>query len=105
MYRLLVNKYNNNKNSSGTDKINSESFIRLMLQNDYSAGVLEQIKSQICSNVTMYAEKYEEEFSRFLPNFVTDIWNLLRSLNKLPKYDLVSDKFMYFYYFNKLQCL
>lgn len=61
----------------------------LLSTNDYSAGVLEQIKSQICSNVTMYAEKYEEEFSRFLPNFVTDIWNLLRSLNKLPKYDLL----------------
>ena len=31
-------------------------------QDDEEAGPLELIKSQICDNVAMYAQKYDEEF-------------------------------------------
>lgn len=37
----------------------------------------------------MYAQKYDEEFAPFLPQFVTDIWNLLTSTGSQTKYDLV----------------
>lgn len=50
---------------------------------------MEQLKSQICDNVALYAQKYDEEFQNYLPQFVTDVWNLLVSTNLQPKYDLV----------------
>lgn len=62
----------------------------LCFQDDEEAGVMEQIKSQVCDNVTLYAQKYDEEFQTYLPNFVTDVWNLLVSTGQEPKYDLVT---------------
>lgn len=48
------------------------------------------MKSQVCDNVALYAQKYDEEFGPFLPNFVTAIWGLLVSTGQEVKYDLVS---------------
>lgn len=53
------------------------------------AGLLEQIRSQICDNVGMYARKYDEEFETYLPIFVTDIWSLLVTTGQGVKYDLL----------------
>ena len=57
---------------------------------DEEVGLMEQLKSQLCDNVGLYAQKYDEEFQPFLPRFVTDIWNLLLSKGQQPKYDAVS---------------
>ena len=51
--------------------------------------MIEQLKSQVCDNVCLYAQKYDEEFQQFLPQFVTAIWNLLTSTGQQPKYDAV----------------
>lgn len=59
-------------------------------QDDEEAGVIEQIRSQICENLIMYATKYDEEFTSYLRSFVDTIWNLLTSLGPQQKYDLVS---------------
>jgi len=61
-----------------------------IIQDDEEAGLLEQVKSQICDNVALYAQKYDEEFSPHLPGFVTAIWHLLTSTGQGVKYDLVS---------------
>lgn len=61
----------------------------LQTDDDEEAGVMEQIRSQVCDNVTLYAQKYDEEFRSYLPNFVTDVWNLLVSTGQQPKYDLL----------------
>lgn len=53
------------------------------------AGVMEQLKSQVCDNVALYAQKYDEEFQNYLPQFVTDVWNLLMETGLEPKYDLL----------------
>ncbi|XP_033645162.1 exportin-2-like isoform X2 [Asterias rubens] len=53
------------------------------------AGTLERLKSQICDNVALYAQKYDEEFGPFLPDFVTAIWNLLITTGSQVKYDLL----------------
>ncbi|CAG9813279.1 unnamed protein product [Phaedon cochleariae] len=53
------------------------------------AGVMEQLKSQVCDNIALYAQKYDEEFQPFLPQFVTDVWNLLVATGLEPKYDLI----------------
>ena len=54
------------------------------------AGLSEQVKSQVCDNVTLYAQKYAEEFSPFLSSFVTAIWRLLVTTGQEVKFDLVS---------------
>ncbi|XP_058804999.1 exportin-2 [Phymastichus coffea] len=64
----------------------------LQTEDDEEAGVIEQLKSQVCDNVCLYAQKYDEEFQQYLPQFVTAIWNLLTSTGQQPKYDsLVSN--------------
>ncbi|KAJ8946441.1 hypothetical protein NQ318_014429, partial [Aromia moschata] len=61
------------------------------LQNTDSeeAGVMEQLKSQVCDNIALYAQKYDEEFQPYLPQFVTDVWSLLVATGLEPKYDLL----------------
>jgi exportin-2 (importin alpha re-exporter) len=51
---------------------------------------MEQLKAQVSNNITLYAEKYDEEFQPYLPLFVTSVWNLLVTTNQDPKYDMVS---------------
>lgn len=52
-------------------------------------GVLQMLKSQICDNVALYAQKYDEEFQKYLPQFVEDVWSLLSKTGLQPKYDLL----------------
>lgn len=61
----------------------------MTLQDDDEPSLLEQLKSQICDNAALYAQKYDEEFQQYLPIFVTDVWNLLTSTSHLAKYDSV----------------
>lgn len=65
-------------------------FLNLHEQDDEEAGIIEQLRSQICENLVMYAQKYDEEFAPHLPRFVDDIWNLLMALGAQTKYDIVS---------------
>lgn len=58
-------------------------------QDQEEAGLLELLKSQICDNAALYAQKYDEEFQPYLPSFVTAIWNLLVTTGREVKYDLV----------------
>ncbi|ESO05215.1 hypothetical protein HELRODRAFT_99097 [Helobdella robusta] len=52
-------------------------------------GVMEQVKTQVCDNLAMYAQKYDEEFGTYLPLFVTDVWHLLINTGVSVKYDLL----------------
>eukprot|EP00112_Aurelia_sp_Birch-Aquarium-sp1_P013550 Seg2879.1 transcript_id=Seg2879.1/GoldUCD/mRNA.D3Y31 product=Exportin-2 protein_id=Seg2879.1/GoldUCD/D3Y31 len=53
------------------------------------AGPLERLRSQICDNVAMYAQKYDEEFQPYLPDFVKAVWTLLISTDNAVKHDLL----------------
>lgn len=57
---------------------------------------MELLKSQICDNAALYAQKYDEEFQPYLPRFVTAIWNLLVTTGQEVKYDLVSGLYLKF---------
>eukprot|EP00897_Mesotaenium_endlicherianum_P004221 jgi/Mesen1/3827/ME000207S02837 len=46
-----------------------------------------KVKAAVCENINLYAEKNEEEFSSFLPTFVTDVWNLLQGVTLAPAHD------------------
>jgi len=53
------------------------------------AGLLEQLKSQICDNISLFAQNYSENFGDYLPKFVTAVWNLLVTTSLETKYDLL----------------
>lgn len=52
-------------------------------------GSLQQVKSEICDIISMYAQKYHEEFESYICSFVDAVWKLLISSGKEPKYDLL----------------
>ncbi|KAI6659428.1 Exportin-2-like [Oopsacas minuta] len=56
---------------------------------DTEVGVLQLIKSQVCDNVALYAQKFDEDFKDYLPRFVEDIWTLLVSTGLKAKYDIL----------------
>ncbi|KAM7539932.1 hypothetical protein Aperf_G00000045545 [Anoplocephala perfoliata] len=66
-----------------TDLINNATSI------DAANDLVEQVKSQVCDNIALYATKYASDFTNFLPEFVKDIWEMLISMKntKDPKYD------------------
>ena len=54
----------------------------LKSDSEEEAGLNEQLQSQICDNVSLYASKYDEDFRPFLPGFVEAVWNLLVNTGK-----------------------
>lgn len=58
---------------------------------DDEPGIMEHLKSEICLNIGMYAQKYDEEFRNFTQLFVTDVWELLVKTGMQTKYDTVSN--------------
>ncbi|XP_037790286.1 exportin-2-like [Penaeus monodon] len=59
----------------------------LLISDDDEIGVLEQVKSQVCEDITLYASKYREEFEPFIERFVTAVWNLLSTTTLAVKFD------------------
>lgn len=62
---------------------------KLLVTDDDEPGVLEELRSQICDNIGLYAHKYEEEFQPYMEPFVTAVWNLLLNTSTATKYDLL----------------
>ena len=63
---------------------------------DEEAGPLELLKSQICEIVAMFAQKYDEDFSEYLPRYVQSTWNLLITTDTKPKHDVLVSNAMEF---------
>jgi len=61
----------------------------LLVSDDDEPGVVEELRSQICDNIGLYAHKYEEEFQPYMSQFVTAVWNLLLATGQEAKYDLL----------------
>ena len=74
------------------------SFDNKQLQTDIDdeVGLLEQLKSQICDNISLYAHKYDDEFKDYIHGFVQAVWKLLISTGPQPKYDLLVSNAMHF---------
>lgn len=70
-------------------------YIFIIFKSDDETGVLHQIQSQICENISLYAQKYEEEFSSYMRTLVTIIWKLLIKTGSQAKYDTVKLNFNY----------
>lgn len=56
---------------------------------DEESGQLERVKAGICEVLSMYTQKYEDEFDPLISNFVRATWELLISTGLQPKYDIV----------------
>jgi len=50
-------------------------------------GIIDDLKAAICDVVSLYTEKYEEQFDKFVPGFVNEIWQLLTQLSDASRYD------------------
>lgn len=37
--------------------------------------------------INLYCEKYEEEFTPYIQDFVTEVWQLLMNTSQKPKFD------------------
>lgn len=61
----------------------------LETDSDDEVGLLQQVKSEICDIISMYAQKYHEEFESYLQSFVEAVWKLLVSSGQEPKYDIL----------------
>ena len=61
----------------------------LLKSQSEEAGLIEQVKSQICDNISLFAQNYGEDFADYLPKFVMSVWNLLITTSLEHKYDLV----------------
>ena len=58
---------------------------------------IDKLQAAIVQNLSLYADKDEEPFLPFLPQFTTLVWNLLVNLTKYPKHDVLvttSTKFL-----------
>lgn len=59
---------------------------------DDEPGLVEQCKAEICSLLSLFAQKYDDDFAQYLPNFVQSTWALLVTVDLRVKYDnLVSN--------------
>jgi exportin-2 (importin alpha re-exporter) len=61
----------------------------LLKSQSEEAGLIEQVKSQICDNISLFAQNYGEDFADYLPKFVMSVWELLITTSLETKYDLV----------------
>ena len=59
----------------------------LETDDDEETNPLEMIQSQICVIANMFAQKYDEDFSEYLPKYVQSVWTLLVTTDAKPKHD------------------
>eukprot|EP00026_Physarum_polycephalum_P001434 Phypoly_transcript_01435.p1 GENE.Phypoly_transcript_01435~~Phypoly_transcript_01435.p1 ORF type:complete len:984 (+),score=185.73 Phypoly_transcript_01435:58-3009(+) len=52
-----------------------------------SPGLLHKIQANVCNNLNLYIEKYEEEVKPFLDALMQDVWTLLSKTDNSPKVD------------------
>lgn len=50
---------------------------------------MDQVKTEICRSVALYADNYSDEFKPYAQQFALTIWSLLTKLDLSPAYDEV----------------
>lgn len=63
---------------------------------DTEAGPLELVKSAIFEILTLYVQKYDEDFASFVGQFIESSWNFLTTVGPETKYDIVVSKALHF---------
>ncbi|MDA4133493.1 MAG: hypothetical protein OK454_10280, partial [Thaumarchaeota archaeon] len=60
------------------------------------ASPVENLKSDICDVLRLFASKFEEDFRPYAESFITAVWNLLTTTGPEQKYDLLFSKALQF---------
>ncbi|ORY71129.1 Cse1-domain-containing protein [Pseudomassariella vexata] len=68
----------------------------LATDDESEAGVLENVKADICEALELYTSKYDDDFGRYTQVFITSAWNLLSSIGPETKYDNLVSKALHF---------
>ncbi|CAF3715888.1 unnamed protein product, partial [Rotaria sordida] len=55
--------------------------------NNNDPGILDQVKTEICRAIALYADNYSDEFKPYAQHFASAIWSLLIQLDLSPSYD------------------
>ncbi len=62
-----------------------------MIIKNNDPGVLDQVKTEICRSVALYANNYSDEFKPYAQQFALTIWSLLTKLDLSSSYDEVTN--------------
>jgi exportin-2 (importin alpha re-exporter) len=68
----------------------------LATEDDSESGPLEFVKAGICEAMTLYMQKYEDEFGELCQPFITSTWNLLTTVGPETKFDILVSKALHF---------
>lgn len=68
----------------------------LITDDDAESGPLEFVKAGICEAITLYMQKYEEDFRELCKPFITSAWTLLTTIGPQTKYDILVSKALQF---------
>lgn len=60
------------------------------------AGPREHLAADVCEALTLYTQRYEEEFAKYMPDFVEACWKLLTTVPSAAKYDLLVNRSLAF---------
>jgi len=60
----------------------------LLGDDDDRPGILLKVQATVCQNICVFIQKYEEEFEKYIGDFVQAVWNLLTKIeHEQAKYD------------------
>ena len=59
-------------------------------------GLIETVKADICEALQLYVQKYDDDFGRYTPVFISKAWNLLSAIGPETKYDNLVSKALHF---------
>jgi exportin-2 (importin alpha re-exporter) len=56
-------------------------------RDDSEAGMLEKTQAGICEVLRLYTDKYEEQFNKLVPKFVSTVWDMLTRTTEKGRFD------------------
>ncbi|KAI5924131.1 chromosome segregation protein [Camillea tinctor] len=68
----------------------------LETDDESEAGVVENVKADICEVLELYVNKFDDDFGRYTQVFISTAWNLLSSIGPETKYDNLVSKALHF---------
>lgn len=68
----------------------------LHTDSDDESGSLEYVKSGILEILTLFVQKYDEDFEPYVTSFLQTTWNLLMAIGAQTKYDILVSRALYF---------
>ena len=68
----------------------------LNTDDEAETSIVDTVKADICELLQLYTIKFDEDFARYCPPFITNAWNLLSTTGPEIKYDIIVSKALHF---------